>query len=78
MKSFKCVGDAAEFMLVLATYFPEGCTKKGLHGMITYRTEGGGVVHFWPTVRRIHCQGPRDIAVRLDRLLRCYMGVVEE
>ena len=78
MKSFRCVGDVAEFLRVLGEYYPEGISRRGLHGMITYRTANGGVVHFWPTVGRIHCQGRPHIASRLDRLLKCYLGVVDE
>ncbi len=78
MKSFICMADAGEIRKVLGIYYPEGYWKRGPHGMITYRTRLGGVVQFWPTKKRILCQGPDDIASRLDRLLRCYMGVVQE
>lgn len=78
MGSFICKGDAVEFLQVLGSYYPEGYSEKGQYGMITYRTESGGVVHFWPTTNRILCQGTKHIAIRLDRLLRCYLGVVRE
>lgn len=78
MESFKCKGDAALLRWVLSEHFPKGYWTKGPHGKRTYRTRSGGVVQFWPSTKRIHCQGPEEIAAKLDRLLRREMRVVDE